>query len=285
MTWPGYRAGRDPGELARADPAALRLAVAEPAPFLGFRLDRALRDGGAGATRRSRRRSWPDAALAVVREHPDVNVRKLYAGEVARTPGCRWPTWWPWPSDGPRRRAADRRDPPGGARRTPEVVVLALLLHRWDDIAPWLVEALFVDEQHLASVPGPGRGGWRRPQGDRAGRSRGRASCSSGWASPTSTRTHSSSSATSSPRPRAASSTAVGARDLARNAGSSPRAASSSSSTIPKRAGGGRAVATWLAARREEAWVTDQQTDHDPTRLPSRRSARGSGQPCSPRAR
>ena len=26
---------------------------------------------------------------------------------------------------------------------------MALLIHRWDDIAPWLIEALFADEQHL----------------------------------------------------------------------------------------------------------------------------------------
>ncbi len=30
-------------------------------------------------------------------------------------------------------------------------MALALLVHRWDDIAPWLVESLFADEQHLAT--------------------------------------------------------------------------------------------------------------------------------------
>jgi hypothetical protein len=36
-------------------------------------------------------------------------------------------------------------------KESAEAVALALLVHRWDDIAPWLVEALFVDEQHLAT--------------------------------------------------------------------------------------------------------------------------------------
>ena len=58
-------------------------------------------------------------------------------------------------------------------RENAEFVALALLVQRWDDIAPWLVEPLFADETNLGAVPRPGRGRRRRPQGHRAGRPRG----------------------------------------------------------------------------------------------------------------
>ena len=41
--------------------------------------------------------------------------------------------------------------PSAASGESAEAVALALLVHRWDDIAPWLVEALFADEQHLAA--------------------------------------------------------------------------------------------------------------------------------------
>jgi hypothetical protein len=37
------------------------------------------------------------------------------------------------------------------SKESAEAVALALLVHRWDDIAPWLVEPLFADELHLAA--------------------------------------------------------------------------------------------------------------------------------------
>jgi DNA primase len=36
-------------------------------------------------------------------------------------------------------------------RENAEFVVLALLIDRWDEVAPWLVESLFADEVHLGA--------------------------------------------------------------------------------------------------------------------------------------
>ena len=73
--------GKDPGELASSDPQGLVDAIAGAKPFLGFRLHRVL-DAGSIATPEAKSRTAQDA-LAVINEHPDLNVRKLYAGEVA----------------------------------------------------------------------------------------------------------------------------------------------------------------------------------------------------------
>ena len=37
---------------------------------------------------------------------------------------------------------------PVGAKENAEFVAVAMLLQRWDDIAPWLVEELFADDTH-----------------------------------------------------------------------------------------------------------------------------------------
>ena len=73
--------GDDPGELAQQDPEALAAAVADAAPFLGFRLDRVM--SGRPARTPEDRARLAERAMAVVNEHPDANVRKLYAGQVA----------------------------------------------------------------------------------------------------------------------------------------------------------------------------------------------------------
>ena len=85
--------------------------------------------------------------MAVVNEHPNVNVRKLYAGEVAtrldlpvhdlvlvaekggRAPELTVP-------------AARRRNAP---RDNAEFAVLAVLVQDWDAVAPWLAGPLFSD--------------------------------------------------------------------------------------------------------------------------------------------
>ena len=135
--------GQDPGELSLTDPEALGAAVADALPFLGFRVRRVL----AGAAPRSPedRARLATRALAVVNEHPDVNVRKLYAAQVASHVGL--------PANDlvaaterrvrPVLRVTTRRI---GLSENAEFVALALLLQRWDDIAPWMVEELFVDE-------------------------------------------------------------------------------------------------------------------------------------------
>ena len=73
--------GSDPGDLAASDPAALKAAVENARPFLGFRVERAL----AGADIRSAegRAKAAEAAMAVVREHPSDLVRDQYVMEVA----------------------------------------------------------------------------------------------------------------------------------------------------------------------------------------------------------
>ena len=78
--------GKDPGELAGEDPVALRAAVEEAEPFLGFRVGRVLRAGGRVVTPEARAK-LANGAMVVVNEHPDVNVRKLYAGQVAQHTG------------------------------------------------------------------------------------------------------------------------------------------------------------------------------------------------------
>jgi DNA primase len=142
--------GKDPGELAGEDPAGLRAAIDEAEPFLGFRVGRVLRSGGRVVTPEARTK-LANAAMVVVNEHPDVNVRKLYAGQVAQHTGL--PV-----ADLVRvaeRRAREVEVRPAPARpafrENAEFVVLALLIQRWDEVAPWLVEPLFADESHLGA--------------------------------------------------------------------------------------------------------------------------------------
>lgn len=136
--------GRDPGDLAVSDPALLREAVEQALPFLGFRLRRVL------ASRRTdspeHRSRLANEAMAVVNEHPDTNVRRLYAGEVASHTGLPAAELVKIAERGGGRVAVSEVS----TRRTPsenaEFGALALLLQRWDEIAPWLVEGLFSDD-------------------------------------------------------------------------------------------------------------------------------------------
>ena len=90
-----------------------------------------------------------ERAMGVVNEHPDANVRKLYAGQVAAEVGlqvsdlvriadqrARRPTV----NVAPVRRTA--------VRENAEFVAVALLAQDWESIAGWLVEELFWDEAH-----------------------------------------------------------------------------------------------------------------------------------------
>jgi DNA primase len=137
--------GKDPGDLSISDPEALRNAVEQALPFLGFRVNHVLN---------SRKLRSPEdraqvagQAMAVVNEHPNRDVRKLYAAQVAAHVGIP-------PGDlvslaergvkSPTVRIAPVRRV--GAAENAEFVAVAMLLQRWDDIAPWLMEELFVDE-------------------------------------------------------------------------------------------------------------------------------------------
>ena len=136
--------GQDPGDLASSNPDLLREAVDGSLPFLGFRLQRVLRSRGLDSP--EQRSRLANEALAVINEHPNTDVRKLYAGQVASHTGL--------PAADLVKVAADRRgyvaDTPVAPRVAPsenaEFGAVALLLQRWDDIAPWLVESLFSDD-------------------------------------------------------------------------------------------------------------------------------------------
>ncbi|MDO8391778.1 MAG: DNA primase [Actinomycetota bacterium] len=140
-----FPAGKDPGELAVTDPDALRDSVEHALPFLGFRVNRVLN---------SRKLQSPEdraqvagEAMALVNEHPNPEVRKLYAAQVATHVGI---------PPGDLVAIAERRTKAPTIRVAPvrrigtaenaEFVALAMLLQRWDDIAPWLVEDLFADD-------------------------------------------------------------------------------------------------------------------------------------------
>ena len=137
--------GKDPGELSLTDPAALREAIDDALPFLGFRVQRVL---GAKPLRSPEdRATMAQEAMAVVNEHPNLDVRKLYAGEVALRVGL--------PvndlvavavkrTSRPEVRVAPTRQV--GSAENAEFVALVMLMQRWNDIASWLVEELFADD-------------------------------------------------------------------------------------------------------------------------------------------
>jgi DNA primase len=138
--------GKDPGDLASSDPEGLAQAVKNAQPFLGFRLQRVL-SAASIASPEARSRA-AEQAMAVVNEHPDLNVRKIYAGEVASHVGI---------PAADLVRVAERRTrtpaveiPVSSAvtqrRENAEFVAIALMIQQWDEIAPWMVEALFLDD-------------------------------------------------------------------------------------------------------------------------------------------
>ncbi len=139
--------GLDPGELAQRDPPALAAAVAGAPPFLAFRLQRVL-DGQPARTPEDRARQ-AERAMEVVNEHPDANVRKLYAGQVATEVGLPVPDLVRLAERRTRRptlEVARVRRPV--VRENAEFVAVALLTQDWDSIAGWLVEELFADDAH-----------------------------------------------------------------------------------------------------------------------------------------
>jgi DNA primase len=83
--------------------------------------------------------------MEVVNEHPDSNVRRLYAGQVASHTGV---------SAGELVKIADKggsapvvvSSPTQQASEGAGFVALSLLIHEWDSIAPWLIEELFADD-------------------------------------------------------------------------------------------------------------------------------------------
>ena len=138
--------GIDPGELAQRDPSALAAAVDDPAPFLAFRLRRVVDRRPARTP--EERAGLAQEAMAVVNEHPDVNVRTLYAGEVAAQTGLAVADLV---AVAKRRRGGpvgEMSRPPQQLRENAEFAALTLLAQNWDAIAGWLIEELFRDEAH-----------------------------------------------------------------------------------------------------------------------------------------
>ena len=143
--------GMDPGEMALRDPDALRAAVDTADTFLGFRLNRVLK--GTRLTSPEVRAKVAEQAMAVLNEHPDVNVRTIYAGQVAAHVGLpvnQLVTLAARQGSAPRVSSV-RLARTETNKETAEVVVLALLVQQWDDMAPWLIDELFADDAALAA--------------------------------------------------------------------------------------------------------------------------------------
>ena len=139
-----FPAGKDPGDLSVSDPDALKDAVDHALPFLGFRLNRVL--NGRPLRSPEDRASMAQEAMAIVAEHPDQNVQKLYAGQVAAHVGLQvgdLTAALRTHGRAPVRIAPTRQV---GAAENAEFVAVAMLMQRWDDIAPWLVEDLFAHD-------------------------------------------------------------------------------------------------------------------------------------------
>jgi DNA primase len=137
--------GKDPGDLAQSDPEALQRAVDSAMPFLGFRLQRTLNARSLDSP--EHRARLAEEAMAVVNEHPNANVRKLYAGEVATKVGLPVGDLVQIAERGSRRPAihvAPKRS--RGPMENAEFAALVLLVQDWDEIAPWLIEQLFDDD-------------------------------------------------------------------------------------------------------------------------------------------
>ncbi len=142
-----FPSGKDPGELSVTDPESLGRAVHDALPYLRFRLNRVM----LGKPMRSpeERARVGEQSMAVLNEHPNVMTRQLYAGEVAAHTGLPL-------SDllriaerrqrNPTVRVAEQRQ--RGTSENGEFVAIALLMQRWDEIAPWLTEDLFREELH-----------------------------------------------------------------------------------------------------------------------------------------
>ena len=139
--------GKDPGDLASSDPAALAAAIDDAMPFLGFRVNRVVSQASLRSP--EDRARVATRALEVINEHPDVNVRKLYAGEVAARVGIPVADL---SRQAEKRRVVETHDDEivpvvdVVPEFTAEFAAVALLLQSWDSIAPWLVEELFAND-------------------------------------------------------------------------------------------------------------------------------------------
>jgi DNA primase len=137
-------AGMDPGDLARRDPAALQAAVKGARPFLSFRIDRLL--ARADVRTPGGKAHAAEAALALIREHPSELTRNEYVGRLA--------TVLDMPVDELQRAVHQHRPvrvaQPPRRLEGPEVEALRLAVHRPEEVADRLHDALFADPVVLA---------------------------------------------------------------------------------------------------------------------------------------
>jgi DNA primase len=138
--------GVDPGDLAQRDPAALAAAVDDAPPFLAFRLRRVVERQPARTP--EERARLAQRAMAVVNEHPDVNVRSLYAGEVAAQTGIAVADLVSIAKKRTRDPSVEIRRPARLLRENAEFAAITQLAQAWDSIAGWLIEELFHDDVH-----------------------------------------------------------------------------------------------------------------------------------------
>ena len=165
--------GKDPGDLARSDPGALATRVddADAVP----RLPAAAGARRQPAVRRRQRPGTAEAAMAVVNEHPTSTSASCTPAGGDHRSGCRSATSSQSPSGaaasadaGP--SSAERR---GSTRERRSSSRSRCSCSDWDEIAPWLVEALFADESIAAAFLALARPGGDVARGARAGRPRG----------------------------------------------------------------------------------------------------------------
>jgi len=150
--------GKDPGDLAQSAPEALAKAVDDPLPFLGFRVNRTLQQRRLDSPEQRARAA--EEAMAVVNEHPNANVRKLYAGEVAARVGLPVADLVRMAENRTRRPSVEVKAPRrNGPTENAEFAALVLLCQEWDAIAEWLVEELFFDETNRLAFVALAEGG------------------------------------------------------------------------------------------------------------------------------
>ncbi|MEP6658622.1 MAG: DNA primase [Acidimicrobiales bacterium] len=142
-----FPVGSDPADLARRDPEALRDAITKAKPFLAFRLDRLL--GSARLDTPEAKARAAEKAIELVNEHPNVIVRRQYAGEVAMRCGLPAADLVRLAERGSHSVRIDVASPPPRRRDSAEIEVLRLLVHRWSETARFLVDSLFADDVNL----------------------------------------------------------------------------------------------------------------------------------------
>src|SRR5438270_5026344 len=146
--------GSDPADLARNEPERLRAAVEQARPFLAFRIDRVL--SGASLTAPEGRARAAEAALTMIREHPDEFVRDQYVMDVSARTRIEPDRLREALKKGRLTNAPPRPSTPSRASRVvlsrcAEEEALLLAVHNREKLQDRLHEALFVDELTAAA--------------------------------------------------------------------------------------------------------------------------------------